>query len=60
VNGACIISHGKSNAKAIKNAIRVARQFVEKRVNEAISIEIHKDPVHSTEHPHKSVPVAAQ
>jgi glycerol-3-phosphate acyltransferase PlsX len=28
VNGVCIISHGKSKAKAIRNAIRVARQAV--------------------------------
>ena len=60
VNGVCIISHGKSNAKAAKNAVRVARQFVENRVNEAISREIHKYPFHSTEHQLKSVPVASQ
>jgi glycerol-3-phosphate acyltransferase PlsX len=28
VNGVCIISHGKSKAKAIRNAIRVAKQAV--------------------------------
>ena len=27
VNGGCIVCHGRSNAKAIKNAIRVARDF---------------------------------
>ncbi|MCX7941459.1 MAG: phosphate acyltransferase PlsX [Endomicrobia bacterium] len=33
----CIISHGRSNAKAIKNAILTAKQMVEKRVNYIIS-----------------------
>lgn len=33
VNGICIISHGRSTAKAIKNAIRVAGEFVEHQVN---------------------------
>jgi glycerol-3-phosphate acyltransferase PlsX len=36
VNGICIISHGRSSAKAIKNAIRVAGEFVEHRVNDHI------------------------
>jgi glycerol-3-phosphate acyltransferase PlsX len=29
VNGVVIIAHGRSNAKAIKNAVRVARDSVE-------------------------------
>jgi glycerol-3-phosphate acyltransferase PlsX len=36
VNGICIIAHGRSSAKAIKNAIRVAGEFMENRVNEHI------------------------
>lgn len=36
INGACIIGHGKSNANAIKNAVRVASEFVSQRVNEHI------------------------
>ena len=36
VNGICIISHGRSSAKAIKNAIRVAGEFVEHKVNHHI------------------------
>lgn len=36
VNGNCIICHGSSNAKAIRNAIRVAETFVNYKVNEAI------------------------
>ena len=37
VNGNCIICHGSSNAKAIRNAIRVAEVFVNLKVNEAIT-----------------------
>ncbi len=37
VNGAAIISHGRSKAKAIKNALRVARQTAETNVTGAIS-----------------------
>jgi glycerol-3-phosphate acyltransferase PlsX len=36
VNGNCIICHGSSNAKAIRNAIRVAEVFVQYGVNEYI------------------------
>lgn len=36
VNGVCIIAHGRSSAKAIRNAIRVAGEFMENRVNEHI------------------------
>jgi len=33
VNGVSIISHGRSSSRAIKNAIRVAKELVEKKVN---------------------------
>jgi phosphate acyltransferase len=36
VDGICIICHGKSNGKAIKNAIALAKGFVEKNLNEFI------------------------
>jgi len=36
VRGVCIICHGGSNAKAVKNAIRVAAEFAEGKVNEKI------------------------
>jgi glycerol-3-phosphate acyltransferase PlsX len=43
VNGVAIIGHGRSNAHAIKNAIRVAKEEVEAKFNdkllEAINIE---------------------
>jgi glycerol-3-phosphate acyltransferase PlsX len=37
INGAAIVSHGRSNAKAIKNALRVARQTAEAHVAQAIA-----------------------
>ncbi len=40
VDGRCIISHGSSSAKAIKNAIRVAAEFVKKDVNKHIVEEL--------------------
>jgi len=36
VDGCSIICHGSSNAKAISNAIRVAGEFVEKKINQQI------------------------
>jgi glycerol-3-phosphate acyltransferase PlsX len=36
VDGVVIIGHGRSNAKAIKNAIRVAKEEVERQVNAKI------------------------
>jgi glycerol-3-phosphate acyltransferase PlsX len=36
VNGVCVICHGSSQAKAIKNAIRVAKECVEKNVVDCI------------------------
>lgn len=37
INGACIIGHGKSDAKAIKNAVRVASEFYSQNVNNHIT-----------------------
>ena len=42
VKGACFITHGSSNANAIKNAIRVAAEFVERRINQNIEAELTK------------------
>jgi glycerol-3-phosphate acyltransferase PlsX len=36
IDGTCIISHGSSNAKAIKNAVRVAANFVKYEINQHI------------------------
>jgi glycerol-3-phosphate acyltransferase PlsX len=43
INGTSIISHGRSSAKAIKNALRVADDYSRKRVYEAISEAIQAD-----------------
>jgi len=40
VRGVCIICHGGSNANAVKNAIRVAAEFAEGRINEKIEREL--------------------
>jgi glycerol-3-phosphate acyltransferase PlsX len=40
VKGVCIVTHGRSNANAIKNAIRVAVEFAEGKVNERIEAEL--------------------
>ena len=40
LNGVCIIGHGVSTPKAIKNAIRVAHQFVEQKTPESVSNRI--------------------
>lgn len=40
VRGVCIICHGRSNANAIKNGIRVAGEFAEARINERIEREL--------------------
>lgn len=36
VNGICIIAHGSSSPLAVKNAIRVAAEFIEQRINPRI------------------------
>lgn len=33
INGVCIIAHGRSDARAIRNAVRVAARFVEQGLN---------------------------
>jgi phosphate acyltransferase len=40
VKGVCFITHGSSNANAIKNAIRVAAEFAERRINQKIEKEL--------------------
>ncbi len=42
VNGYCLICHGRSDSRAIKNAIRVAKQLVNSGVNQAIVALIEK------------------
>jgi phosphate acyltransferase len=40
VRGVCIIGHGSSSVKAIKNAIRMAKEFSEGNVNKRIEEEL--------------------
>jgi glycerol-3-phosphate acyltransferase PlsX len=40
VKGVCFITHGSSNANAIKNAIRVASDFAERKINAKIEKEL--------------------
>src|SRR5258707_7807598 len=48
VKGGCIVCHGRSNAKAIKNAVRVAREFAMNHIDEKIQERI--SDLHSREH----------
>jgi glycerol-3-phosphate acyltransferase PlsX len=44
VNGIVIIGHGRSNVNAIKNAIRVAKEEVDRKFNEKILEAINPEP----------------
>jgi len=48
VKGGCIVCHGRSNAKAVKNAVRVAREFALNRIDEKIQERV--GDLHSREH----------
>lgn len=43
LNGVCIICHGASNAKAFKNALKVAREAVSHQLTQHIMEEIKRD-----------------
>jgi len=43
INGTCIIGHGSSTPKAIKNAIHMAQRFVEERVSQHIQEDIERN-----------------
>ncbi len=51
VKGACIITHGSSNNNAIKNAIRVAAEFVRGGVNQRIEKELAAHPAKAAASP---------
>jgi glycerol-3-phosphate acyltransferase PlsX len=40
VRGVCFITHGSSNMNAIKNALRVAAEFAERKINDKIAKEV--------------------
>jgi glycerol-3-phosphate acyltransferase PlsX len=41
INGTCIISHGRSSARALKHAIRVAAEMSRQRVHETIATTLN-------------------
>ncbi|MCK4338278.1 MAG: phosphate--acyl-ACP acyltransferase, partial [Candidatus Aminicenantes bacterium] len=42
LKGVCIIGHGRSSPVAVKNAVKLARDYVSNRVQETIENEIAK------------------
>jgi len=44
IKGITIVCHGRSNASAIKNAVRIASEFCKHNVNDAIEMEFRKRP----------------
>jgi len=59
VKGVCIISHGSSNANAIKNAIRVASEFATSQMNTVIERELAAANSH-LESPNSRRPVSSR
>jgi glycerol-3-phosphate acyltransferase PlsX len=50
LRGVCIICHGRSSANAIKNAIRVAKEFAENNVNARLEEELSQLSVQGLEY----------
>ncbi len=48
VKGVCFITHGSSNANAIKNALRVAAEFADRPINDKIERELTLIPAQAT------------
>jgi len=48
IRGVAIVGHGRSNANAIKNALRVAKQFHESGINDRIEKELASVRVSTT------------
>jgi glycerol-3-phosphate acyltransferase PlsX len=48
LKGVCIVSHGSSNANAIKNAVRVAAEFAQHQINAKIEQELSRLPTEIT------------
>jgi glycerol-3-phosphate acyltransferase PlsX len=40
VNGVCVIGHGRSNVRAVRNGVARAREFVQSRIQDRIQAEI--------------------
>ncbi len=54
IKGVCIVSHGSSNANAIKNAIRVAMEFANSKLNHTIEERIAGSSRNLNHHPNHS------
>src|SRR5438270_234290 len=50
IKGVCIVGHGSSNSNALKNAIRVAAQFAQTKINDKIEKGL------SSHNPHREPP----
>jgi glycerol-3-phosphate acyltransferase PlsX len=48
IRGVCIVGHGRSDAKAIKNAISMAQKFSEGHVNQRIEDELRRSEIEKT------------
>jgi len=44
IDGVCIICHGSSDHVAIRNAVRVAREYLEHDLNSIIAAELDEEP----------------
>lgn len=44
INGVCIVGHGRSNPVAVKNAIRLAQDYVKGKVQENIKKRLERSP----------------
>jgi glycerol-3-phosphate acyltransferase PlsX len=42
VDGVCIVAHGSSSAKAIKNAVSLAERFVRLRINDDVRMDLER------------------
>jgi glycerol-3-phosphate acyltransferase PlsX len=56
IKGVAIVGHGSSNANAIKNAIRVAAEFADTKLNEKIEQQLQRSHAHrhSAAHTHEA------
>ncbi|SRR5579871_5123872 len=59
LKGVAIVGHGSSNANAIKNAIRVARQFAESGINARIEQELAQGRAETAEPADSTAPAEA-
>ena len=43
INGVCIIAHGASTSKAVKNAILIGYKFAQSKINQSIKSALRKN-----------------